>query len=93
MEDNIVQKKTTRHYSDRNEEERRSINVLTNGPILAWGLFYLDPGSGSFLIQLLLGAGLGFVVGAKLYWAKLKSLFSRNKASPVQPDDSEDLEV
>lgn len=67
--------------------------MFTNGPIFALPLFYLDPGSGSFIIQLLLGAGLGLMVGAKLYWAKLRSFFSRNKMeTPQTQDDTYEIE-
>ncbi|OGO28812.1 MAG: hypothetical protein A2136_11420 [Chloroflexi bacterium RBG_16_54_11] len=39
---------------------------------------YLDPGSGSFLVQLLIAAvvGAGFLI--KAYWKKIKSLFTRS---------------
>lgn len=50
---------------------------------------YLDPGSGSFLIQLLIAGlvGLGFIV--KGYWGKIKSLFNRSASKPdaQKPDD------
>ncbi len=47
---------------------------------------YLDPGSGSFLIQLLIAGlvGAGFLV--KVYWKKIKGLFSRSAAK--KEDDS-----
>lgn len=53
-------------------------------PGLIFGLpvFYLDPGSGSFLIQLLLAAALGIGVAARMYWAKIKSIFGGKKAEP-----------
>jgi hypothetical protein len=42
---------------------------------------YLDPGTGSFMIQILIGAVLGSIYFIKLYWAKLKqfvtSFFSK----------------
>ena len=38
---------------------------------------YLDPGSGSVLLQLLLGGMAGIIVVLKLYWNRLKSLFWR----------------
>ena len=36
---------------------------------------YLDPGTGSMLIQLLLGGFAGVLVVGKLYWHRLKVLF------------------
>ena len=46
---------------------------------LALPALYLDPGSGSFLIQLLLAVVLGAGVTIRLYWAKIKSLFTGKK--------------
>jgi len=48
---------------------------------------YLDPGSGSFLIQLLLAGivGAGFII--KVYWKKIKGLFTRS--APKKEDDTE----
>lgn len=39
---------------------------------------YLDPGSGSFLVQLLIAGlvGAGFII--KAYWNKIKALFNRS---------------
>jgi hypothetical protein len=58
--------------------------------VLALPLLYLDPGSGSFLIQLLLAAALGIGVAVKLYWAKIKRLFSGEKSEPSQDPDEKD---
>jgi len=38
-------------------------------------LAYLDPGSGSFLIQLLIAALLGAGIALRAYWGKIKKLF------------------
>ncbi len=38
---------------------------------------YLDPGSGSMLLQVLLGGFAAVGVAAKLYWHRLATLFSR----------------
>ncbi len=35
---------------------------------------YLDPGSGSMLLQLVLGGVAGLVVIVKLYWQKIRRL-------------------
>jgi hypothetical protein len=40
---------------------------------------YLDPGSGSFLLQLLLAALLGGAFAIKIYWKKIKVLFTGKK--------------
>ena len=41
---------------------------------------YLDPGSGSFLFQLLVGAVLSGLFAIKLYFRKIKSFFKKSKA-------------
>ncbi len=38
---------------------------------------YLDPGTGSMLVQLLLGGVAGALVVGKLYWTHIKAFFSR----------------
>jgi hypothetical protein len=52
---------------------------------------YLDPGSGSFLIQLLIAtiAGLSIAVGAN--WSKIKRLLGKkkNKVETTDEDDDE----
>jgi len=53
-------------------------------------MLYLDPGSGSFLIQLLIAglAGLGIAIGSQ--WAKLKRFFGRKKNKELTDDENED---
>ena len=41
---------------------------------------YLDPGTGSILLQGILAVVAGTAVTLKLYWAKLKEIFGRPKA-------------
>ena len=41
---------------------------------------YLDPGSGSMLLQVLLGGFAAVGVAARLYWHRLTALFQRNDA-------------
>ena len=50
---------------------------------------YLDPGSGSFLIQLLLAALLGGAFAIKIYWKKIKVLFSGKKEETPAPTVSD----
>jgi hypothetical protein len=48
---------------------------------------YLDPGSGSFLIQLLISTALGLAIALRASWGKIKSLFG---AKPKSEEDDED---
>ena len=50
---------------------------------------YLDPGSGSVILQVLLAAILGAGVVLRTQWAKIKSLF---KGKDTSEEDSEDDE-
>jgi hypothetical protein len=38
---------------------------------------YLDPGSGSFILQLLVAGILGGLVALRMSWAKIKARFTR----------------
>jgi hypothetical protein len=38
---------------------------------------YIDPGSGSVILQVILAALLGIGVVFKMFWGKIKSLFSK----------------
>ena len=42
---------------------------------------YLDPGSGSFLIQLLIGGLVAIGFGVRMFWGKIKALFTRKSAA------------
>jgi hypothetical protein len=46
---------------------------------LAREALYLDPGSGSFLVQLLLAALLGGAFAVKIYWRKIKAFVTGKK--------------
>ncbi len=48
---------------------------------------YLDPGTGSMILQLLLGGVAGAVAIGKLYWGSLKDFFSRKKKAAITPSD------
>jgi hypothetical protein len=49
-------------------------------------LAYLDPGSGSFILQLLVAGVLGGLVALRMSWGKIKARFSRRP-----PDTDEKL--
>ena len=40
---------------------------------------YLDPGTGSYIIQVMIGFLVGGMFAAKLYWKKFKAFLSRKK--------------
>jgi len=65
---------------------------LTNALISGFGdkLAYLDPGSGSFLIQLLIAALLGAGIALRASWSKVKKLFG---IKPKVDEDAEDEEA
>ena len=50
---------------------------------------YLDPGSGSYILQVLLGTLLGASYLVKVYWGKIKSFFSGESSnkSPKSGDE------
>ena len=48
-------------------------------------LGYLDPGSGSMILQLLAGGAAAVAVTGKLYWKRLKNLLRIGKRDDEQP--------
>ncbi len=54
-------------------------------------LLYLDPGSGSFLIQIAIAAILGLSVAIGASWSKIKRLFGvKPKVTEEDTDDEDD---
>lgn len=49
---------------------------------------YLDPGSGSFLIQLLIAALLGAGIALRASWGKIKTLFGKKAETNEDDDDT-----
>ena len=47
---------------------------------------YLDPGTGSMMLQAMIGAIAGFALVGRLYWAKIKGFFSRRQDT-LEADD------
>jgi hypothetical protein len=50
---------------------------------------YLDPGSGSFLLQLAIAAIVGIAVVLRTQWSKIKKLFGR-KSETREDEDGDD---
>ncbi len=66
--------------------------LLVRYPLFAAALLYLDPGSGSFLIQLLLAVLLGAGVAVRMYWSKIKGLFVKKDAPSRAVTEREETE-
>ena len=56
---------------------------------LAIGHAYLDPGSGSFLLQLLIATAVGGLFLVKTYWGKIKTFVGRlfSRSNSVEKDE------
>ncbi|MEN6436740.1 MAG: hypothetical protein ABFD14_08675 [Anaerolineaceae bacterium] len=52
-------------------------------------LLYLDPGSGSFILQMVIAAAVGGAFAVKVYWKKIKKFFSGKKGIE-EPTDLND---
>lgn len=50
-------------------------------------LLYVDPGSGSYLIQVIIAAILGALFYFKTIWWKIKSFFHRPKKDDIPKND------
>ena len=50
---------------------------------------YLDPGSGSVLLQMILAAILGAGIVLRTQWSKIKALFKGKNSSEDDEDDEE----
>jgi membrane protease YdiL (CAAX protease family) len=61
------------------------IIIIIGLPTLAFG--YIDPGTGSYLLQVAIAALLGGVLAVKIFWQKIKkffiNLFSRKQKQQV----------
>ena len=51
---------------------------------------YLDPGSGSFILQLLLASLLGSIFLIKTYWRKITRFFRRDQATDDDDEASQE---
>ncbi len=62
--------------------------------ILASGLFsqpaYLDPGSGSFILQILVASLLGAVFIIRAYWQKITAFIHKGSSQQKEEDESEE---
>ncbi len=57
--------------------------MLISAPAFA----YIDPGTGSFLVQGIIAAVIGIGVTGKLYWSKIKAKLT---GKAIEEDDDDD---
>lgn len=50
---------------------------------------YIDPGTGSLIIQIIIGGLLGAMFALKIYWKRLKAYFSNLLSRRTQDDGHE----
>ncbi len=65
------------------------VMVATTGNVHA----YLDPGSGSAILQGIIGALAAIAITLKLYWHRLMRLLGLRKASEDEDDDDDEDEA
>jgi len=51
---------------------------------------YLDPGSGSFLLQLLIAGLLGLGIALRASWGKIRKMFGKGQAKDNISEDDND---
>jgi len=49
---------------------------------------YIDPGSGSYLVQMIIAGILAGLFYFKNMWAKIKTFFTKNKKTDLPKDES-----
>jgi len=52
---------------------------------------YLDPGSGSFVLQILIATLLGLGVALRVSWSRIKRFFGKKQSEEedINPDDAQ----
>jgi hypothetical protein len=61
------------------------VGFILSGPAFA----YLDPGAGSFMLQMLIASILGAAFTLKMYWLKIKFFLMRLMGRDVQRHESD----
>jgi len=54
---------------------------------------YLDPGTGSFIIQLIIGGLVGIGVVVKMFWSNIVNIFNKGKNDPTNEEIQENKEI
>lgn len=71
-------------------KRRIALLAVTAGLIaLTWPSLasaYLDPGTGSMILQAVIGAVVGAMITLNLYWTKLKNYFVSKRSGETEPE-------
>jgi len=73
----------------------RHLLVVTALACVVYGLWsqpvyaYLDPGTGSYLIQMLIAAVVGVGFAVKLYWSRIKGWLNRGEPEEAEVSDDD----
>jgi hypothetical protein len=73
--------------------ETMVIEIISNlhDKLILKGLAYLDPGSGSFILQILIAALFGGLFLLKTFWKKIVNFFrGKSGEEPVEPPAPDD---
>lgn len=63
---------------------RKHLDVILGTSVFSFGLYflsalnafsYIDPGSGSYALQIIIASVLGILTLIKIYWSRLKTFF------------------
>jgi len=57
--------------------------------MMKW-LLYVDPGSGSYIVQVIVAAALGAAFWIKMSWQRLKAFFTGNKIKKEKPTEKKE---
>jgi hypothetical protein len=51
---------------------------------------YLDPGSGSFLIQILIALALGSALAIRTFWGRIKAFFAKLLGREISEEEEDE---
>lgn len=83
-----MQKKKVRGKSDKNATVKKFFGIFVGITLFSllfpsYAFAYIDPGTGSYIIQILIATLLGLLFSIKLFWQRIKEfitkIFSLNK--------------
>ncbi len=62
--------------------------ILFAIPVSAYA--YIDPGTGSYLVQILIAGLVGSALTIKIFFARIKSIFTRKGSNSSQADSKDE---